>query len=329
MLGHKSAELLARAVNSIRAHSPASWELVLVLNGALEPVRKQAELWLKDADFPLLVVEIEGKRPGAARNVGVKEARAPLLLFLDDDIECFQDLVAASIELFRDPKLQAAGGANLTPPASGPLERASGILMQSYFGAANMRARYKSGLQREAGEHALILCNLAVRKDSFEAKGGFAQGLVSNEENLLLQQMELEGAKLLHSPRLAVYHRRRDTWLGTAQQAAKYGAGRAQNLLVYPTSFRFLYLLPAAFLIYLLTLPLSFFCLGAIALFPAALYLLLSFWHTVWEFFSKRDAALLLLPLLYPLVHLSYGVGFFRAMFRWGFCRKKLACELN
>lgn len=223
----------------------------------------------------------------------------------------------------------AAGGANLTPPESGALERATGAVMQTYFGAASMRARYRSGVERVAGEHGLILCNLAVRKAVFDAQGGFAPRLVSNEENLLLQRLEADGAKLLHSPRLAVYHRRRDSWRGVAEQAAKYGGGRAQNILLLPASFRLLYLVPALFLCYLAAFPFASAWLGPVVALPAALYAILAFAHGAAGFARSRDRAYLLLPLVFPVVHLAYGFGFLRACLGWGLRRKKLACGVG
>ncbi|MGZ3710565.1 MAG: glycosyltransferase, partial [Bdellovibrionota bacterium] len=235
MLGFRRGDLLARAIASFRSHNSLSnWELVLVLNGASPEVKELGETLLHTADFPLLLIEASGRRPGAARNLGVARARGSLLLFLDDDIECFQDIGKAALELFQNPSLMAAGGANLTPPGSGRMERAAGYVLGSRLGAASMSARYRNMAAGKSNEHALILCNLAVRREAFSAQGGFATHLISNEENVLLQQLEREGHELWHSPRLAVFHRRRDNWRGTLEQAAKYGAGRAQNLLLLP-----------------------------------------------------------------------------------------------
>lgn len=324
MLGYRRADLLDKAWNSFRASASGPVELVLVLNGATQEVKALADSWRRAESFPCLTVETEARRPGAARNLGVREARAPIILFLDDDIESFQDLAAAVREIFRDPEVKAAGGANLTPPGSGALERAVGALMQTFFGAASMRERYRSGSERRAGEHALILCNLAVRKCVFEEQGGFALHLLSNEENLLLQRLEATGAKLVHSPRLAVYHRRRNSWRGTWEQAAKYGGGRAQNLLILPASFRALYLIPAIFLLYLALSPLLAAQWGAIALAPLALYGAIAVAHGIAGFLARRDPAYLLLPLLFPFVHCAYGFGFLRACLTWGPRRKKL-----
>lgn len=302
-------------------HRGADFEFILVLNGAAPEVKalgQEALGW----GFPLLLIDASGRRPGAARNLGVAEARAPLLLFLDDDVECFQDLVTSALELFADPEVMAVGGANLTPPVSGALERATGYVMSSLLGAASMRHRYRVMPEGEWGEHGLILCNLAVRKSAFLARGGFALHLISNEENVLLQLLAQGGGKLIHSPRLAVYHRRRDRWAGIWEQAAKYGSGRAQNILLLPASLRALYFLPAALLLYLAWLPFGFQLPGALV--PGLLYFFLSAAFTVAFALGRKDAAAWLALPLFPWIHCAYGVGFLRALGSWCLRRKKL-----
>ncbi len=327
IIGHRRADLLSRAISSFESscRGGASWELVLIVNGANPSVRGLAGRLLDENRFPLAVVNIAECRPGAARNHGVRHARAPVLFFLDDDIECFQDIASAAEQLFRDPRVQAAGGANLTPPGSGALARATGGMMASPLGAASMRHRYSQGQElREADEHGLILCNLAVRRSVFESERGFAAHMISNEENVLLQRLEGKGARLLSSPKLAVYHCRRDTWRGLCSQASKYGSGRAQNLLLLPETLRALYFVPLAFLLYLLSLPLLVNTTGMIAFLPLAAYVALTTLHALLFSARERDFAHLLALLVFPLVHLSYGLGFANAFATWGLRRKKL-----
>jgi glycosyltransferase involved in cell wall biosynthesis len=145
ILGYRNANLLERAVRTFAATASKSvrWELVLVLNGASEKVSRLAAVLLRENCLPVRVLTLPPCRPGAARNQGVRHSRAPLLLFLDDDTECFQDLAAAVVRAFENPAVQAAGGANLTPPGSGPLERATGRALSTWFGAGSMSRRYR------------------------------------------------------------------------------------------------------------------------------------------------------------------------------------------
>ncbi len=325
MIGHRRADLLARAIESLERHcASGDWELVLIRNGASPEVAQLASSLLAAERFPFSVVSIPEHRPGAARNFGLRAARAPLLFFLDDDIECFQDVVSAAIEIFSREDVMAAGGANLTPPVSGALERATGGVMASRLGAASMRRRYRPGPEGPDTEHGLILCNLAVKREVFESERGFATHLVSNEENVLLQRLEEKGGKLWSSPRLAVHHRRRDTWSGLCSQAFKYGGGRAQNILLVPESLRALYFLPLFLLLYLAFLPSLALSFGGAAFLPLGLYLALGLFHAFFQTLRQRDPAHLLAPVVFPCIHLAYGLGFARALLIWGIRRKKL-----
>ena len=314
ILGHRRADLLLRAVKSLKENSiNPNWELILVLNGASAPVLALAESWFKSEVFPLCIVTTKEVKPGAARNLGVKEAGGSILLFLDDDVECFQDLVGNAVSLFENAEIMAAGGPNLTPPQSGALERATGFLMGSVFGAGSMASRYRQEPDHIANEHSLILCNLAVRRSVFQQQGGFPLHLVSNEENVLLQKLEREGKKMISSSSMAVYHRRRDNFLGIWNQAKKYGSGRRLNLFLMPSTFHLIYFLPSVFLLYILNAFLFFPFLGLPVLFPLFFYLFVSFIFAFWKCIAENDLAALCMPFLSVLIHVGYGYGFLSA----------------
>ncbi len=317
MIGHRRVDLLDRAISSLRRYAPVEgWEFVLVQNGDSPALDAYAMDLRSRAGFPLAVVRIPESLPGAARNFGARVTRSPVLLFLDDDIECFQDVVSAAIDLFKDPVLAAAGGANLTPPDSGALARATGGVMSTWLGTASMSRRYRLIREGVADEHSLMLCNLAVRRPAFQAEQGFAIHLVSNEENVLLQRLSLKRAKLWSSPRLAVFHYRRETWGSLCSQAAKYGAGRAQNLRLVPESFRVLYLLPCLLVVYTIVFPLLAGILGGWAAAPLLTYLGLVLVCAFVLAARHRDPAHLLSIVVFPCVHFSYGAGFASATWR-------------
>lgn len=330
MIGHRRADLLQRAVESLlRYTTRKDWELVLLLNGNAPSIEQFAVDLEKSARIPFLqVLRLEECRPGAARNHGIRVARGEILLFLDDDIEVFQDILSSALELFQDSALKVAGGANLTPPKSGALERATGQAMASFWGAASMRWRYRSRKHVQAvNEHALILCNLAIRKELFFLDlGVFPRHFVSNEENLFLQRLESLGAKMLATPALAVFHVRRSTWQGLAEQNFKYGKGRAQNCLFLPESFRSYYLLPSLFVFYCFLTAL-FFTTVPWSAWPLALYAAIALGFSAIDLWKSGDlAAFFFQPFCYFFIHCSYGLGFFSGILQWSWRRGKL-CE--
>jgi hypothetical protein len=131
--------------------------------------------------------------------------------------------------------------------------------------------------------------------------------MVCNEENLLLGLLALEDRKMLHDPALVVYHIRRKTLGGFAQQVFKYGRGRWQNTLALPASLSPAYLIPPLFIFYLLALPLLAF---RGHLLPLAIYAsMLAIAATIETIRIGTLRALPQFLVLFPICHLAYGVG--------------------
>jgi len=202
------------------------------------------------------------------------------------------------------------GGPNLTPPTDSIFELWSGYVLASLFGSSTARFRYKKKLnEHPADELNLISCNLAIRHRVFQETGlFFDEKCSSNEENILLFQLKEKGHKMILSPDLIVYHRRRDNLLEFSKQIYKYGKGRMQQTIKFPKSLPAWVALPSLFVFYLASL---FFAKNAFYALPIFIYLFLDTAHATFyglKFRSFKSFALLLI--LFPVHHLSYGAGF-------------------
>jgi cellulose synthase/poly-beta-1,6-N-acetylglucosamine synthase-like glycosyltransferase len=320
MVGHRSAPLLRRALTSLFRECRTNYELVLLVNGNDFAVTELAEEFLQSEKRPMLLLKSSEVRPGFARTLALPHTRGEVVLFLDDDVELFSDVVSRVETLFEDSELDVAGGANLTPTDSKALERASGAALGSFWGTMSMRFRYQQGkTMGECTEHSLILCNLAVRRSVLLGSGGFPHSvLVSNEENVLLQRLGHAGKKMIADPQLAVFHRRRGSWRGVAQQSLKYGQGRGQNVLLLPETLKVIYFLPSILLLSLLW-----------SVFPFLLYFAVGILFSLAHFVRTRDfAAFTLQPFLYPVMHFSYGFGFLLAFVQWSW-RREVLCSVS
>ena len=252
--------MLARLFRTLgRAKEIEQAELLVGLNGSngLNGTQALASRYLPAT--PLRLLQLPKTSPAQARNDVVREARAPVLLFLDDDVEVPADLLHHTREIMSDESVAVAGGPNLTPPTAPAFEQLAGEVLGSALGAGPVRQRYKVSPPDVGNERTLILCNLAVRRSVF---AGFAGDLLCAEENELLAQLARTGAKMVYHPELAVYHHRRDSLGSHLRQMAKYGFGRGQVLVRTLGATRLAHVLPA----------LTLACvLGAAALNPAVL----------------------------------------------------------
>lgn len=95
--------LLLRAVESVLAQGMADYEVIVVLDGS-DPASAAAVAHLGDSRVHVEELA-HSAGPGAARNAGVRAARAELVAFLDDDDEWYPDKLQVQVGVWssRDP----------------------------------------------------------------------------------------------------------------------------------------------------------------------------------------------------------------------------------
>jgi cellulose synthase/poly-beta-1,6-N-acetylglucosamine synthase-like glycosyltransferase len=260
-----------------------------------------------------------GKNPSLQRNVGVGLCKSPLVYFLDDDSFVNADTPSHLTRHFENPRTAVAGGPNLVFPQAPAFEKTVSAVLASWMGSFKVRNRYAAlGSVKEATEKDLILCNLMVRREAFEKKGGFRTDLYPNEENEFLNRLLHDGAQLIYNPQAAIYRPRRKNVKEFSRQAFRYGQGRARQIKIYPCLSDAVHLIPAFFTLYTLSL--------LAGLLPGAPHLLASaLWRAPFALFlalclgtsisalswHRNPLDLFLVPALIFLRQFLYGVGLF------------------
>jgi succinoglycan biosynthesis protein ExoA len=283
---------------------------------------------LPAAERPREIYACVGKNPSLQRNLGVAQCGTDLVYFLDDDSFVCPGTARHLSSHFDDSRTAVAGGPNLVPPDAIDFEKTVNAVLASWMGSFKVRNRYAAiGSVKEATEKDLILCNMMVRRKTFQAEGGFKVNLYPNEENEFLNRLLHKGSRLVYDPRGAVYRSRRKSLGAFCWQAFRYGRGRARQMKVYPCFSDIVHLAPAFFLLYLLTLgaafipaapgspwsmvfrsplwwvPFALFLLGAVGTGVSA-----ASWH-------RRFMDAFKVPILIFLRHSFYGLGLVAGFF--------------
>lgn len=253
------------------------------------------------------VIVAEGNKPSRQRNMAACEATGDILYFLDDDALTVTDALKRLAACFEDVNVAAVGGPSLTPASDSSFQRAIAWALASPFGGGAVRNRYRSvGQLRATDDRELILCNLAFRREVYLGFGGLDERLYPNEENELIDRLLRSGARLLHDPEMFVTRSQRPTLAAFIRQMKTYGKGRAEQTLI-SRAISFKAIIPALFVIYVLTLPLVHAWWYFV---PALLYSLVLLANMLLAASREGLPLALRLPMIYTLLHFCYGAGF-------------------
>src|SRR4030042_404617 len=277
---------------------------------------------IKEMDFSKKNYEIIIERgPNASdnRNRGFEKSKGQIIVFLDDDGMVNLDLLKNADNCFKEHKeVDIAGGPQLTPLDEKGFAKISGYALSSKFGGWNTSNRYgKKKLNLNADETYLTSAIMFCKREVME-KVKFDINLWPGEDPKFVSDAKKGGFKVAYNPDLIIYHRRRPTLKGLIKQIFNYGRVGPLREKFSDTVKRPFFLIPSAFLIYLISLliflDLELFGIKLInnwiLAFPLILYLILDLFFSVYESVKNKDLrGIFLLPFIFPVIHLSYGAG--------------------
>jgi GT2 family glycosyltransferase len=104
---------LRRTLAALARQSAEDFEVIVVDNSSTDGTKEAMDALAASGElpFPLACLRKSPEGPAAARNLGAREARASLVVFVDSDAELREDWLATALaEFARDPDLGALGG---------------------------------------------------------------------------------------------------------------------------------------------------------------------------------------------------------------------------
>jgi cellulose synthase/poly-beta-1,6-N-acetylglucosamine synthase-like glycosyltransferase len=186
-------------------------------------------------DWELCVVT--GVRPaGRARNSGVAQTTADLILFLDDDAEFGHERVLeAMLAEMTSPDIAVVGSSRVLPPTNTSLQRR--IMREvARWESPILNASLESNppLDRYGFSEATTTCCL-VRRSALLEVGGFNEGLSTGEDPELFYRLRRAGYRFIVPAQAWTYHAPPAGLGRFLVKCFHYGAGHAQEARLEPS----------------------------------------------------------------------------------------------
>lgn len=219
---HNRSELLRRALQGFCKQEAGEllWELVIASDGSTDSTHETVMLF-KDR-LPLRYLSSPKRGVSSARNLGLREAGAPVVLFLDDDVIPSPQLIREHAQFHRErPELENVLLGYVTWSPELPISP----FMRWYgeFGGLFGFSRLRSG--QPANPRFLYTCNLSFKTEFLRRHGGFNEDLTVLEDHELGYRLAKHGMRMNFQKEALGYHYQTFTFEQACQRLRRYNSG--------------------------------------------------------------------------------------------------------
>lgn len=299
-------------------------EVVLVDSNSTDTTRSMMEDFQNTKyNFKDVKIVTNNKHNQAsAWNCALSVATGDVIIRIDAHAQIPRDFIRRCVDNLDEGEDIVGGGRPNIVDNETPWKLTLLAAEESLFGSSI--AEYRRPTEKK--EYHDSLFHAAYRREVFEKVGGFNESLGRTEDNELHYRIREAGYKMCSCPDIISFQHTRSSLKRMIKQ--KYGngywigltTGVCRGCLSYFHFVPFLFLMMltlftvAAILGYIY--PLLFLCLA---------YAMFDFTNTVGCFMTKKiKPQFVILPLLFPILHIAYGVGTLVGLIKMPFWRRKL-----
>lgn len=246
-----------------------------------------------------------------AMNIGIKNAKGKYIIRLDAHAEYEKDYIEKCVYYLNKTNADNVGGIAITK-SNGFIGESIALMLSSKFGVGNSQFRTNGN----SGYVDTVPFG-AFKRDVFEKWGLYDERLTRNQDNEMNYRIRKNGGKIYLSEDIKFFYYCRDSVKGISDMAIKNGMWNIITMKLCPGSMGLRHFIPFLFLISLITLfLLSFIDVIFIYLLTieVGLYILLDIIFSIK--LSKNVKYFLMIFLLFPTFHLSYGFGSLKGIFK-------------
>ena len=289
----------------------SDFEVILALGPSKDKTNEVARDLAKDSRVKL--IDNPSGKTASALNEAIKNSKFDIIVRLDGHAIVDKNYLDNAVSTLMETNADNVGGLMQAEGISN-FEKSVAAAMTSKFGVGN--APFHVG--GTPGEVDTVYLG-TFRKSALARVGYFDESFVRAQDWELNYRIRKTGGKIWFNPKLVVSYRPRPNLKALSKQYFEYGQWRKQVTKKYPETISLRYLAPPitvsglaiGFIFILLNIftKISFFNIGWLAIFSYLAVLILGF-VTIKGKISLKSRLLLFLVL--PTMHLSWGVGFLK-----------------
>jgi cellulose synthase/poly-beta-1,6-N-acetylglucosamine synthase-like glycosyltransferase len=313
MPAYNEENFIEACIASVQAQDyPRDRIEILVADGCSSDRTRDILARLAHADPRIRVIDNPARLQATGLGQIVKQSSGDVIVRMDVHCEYAPDYVRKCVETLERTGADNVGGAQRAK-ATTAFQRALCAALASPLGVGG--AKYRSP-DAEGFVDTVFLG--AFRRKVFETVGLWDPGAITNENAELNQRILDAGGRIYLARDIVVHYFPRDSLRALAKQYFKYGRGRARTLLklgTFPTLRPLLPFLMTVGSATLVAVP----PLWPLAPLAFATYALATGVEAVRVGRPLGAARLPLVWAMFPVLHLSHGVGFAAGLLRYAF----------
>lgn len=285
---------------------PKAKELIIVDGGSTDGTR-EIILNYKLKDDSVKLLENPKKYVPYALNLALKHCIGDIIVRWDAHTTYSPDYLTAILATFERTHADIVGGP-MRAIGKTTIQKAVAAATSSRFGVGNSSFHFEN---YEGPADSVYLG--AWRKSVFDKIASFDEQMWRNQDDEFHYRAKAAGLRIYQSPTIQSHYYPRSSLVTLFSQYFGYGLFKPLVLKKVRSQIRLRHLIPALFVAYLLVLPVGVWVAGPWALTPLTAYVLLAIGFALrGKSWPVRGAMLL----VYPALHIAYGLGFWSGLFR-------------
>jgi succinoglycan biosynthesis protein ExoA len=249
-------------------------------------------------------------------NLGIARCRGDIIGIVSAHCELAPDYLRQAVETLERTGVDLVGGP-MVATGEGSTAQAIALATSSPFGVGDARFHYLTD-EEEVDTVYQGMC----WRDLYVRLGAFDPEMVHDQDDELSFRINAAGGRIVCNPRIRSKYHCRSTLRALYRQYFQYGFWKVPLIQKWPRQMRARHFIPPVFAAAVVALPLLGLLWAPMLwgwLFMLGAYAVGSVVATIASARGGASSGHLVVPLVFPVLHLGYGFGFLTGLLSWPF----------